>query len=105
MHAKYQIIKWTNFNLISITITGNLIFVFARRLLFSNQVQSLVGIITGLLLHYQGIHLLIHHHQMFYFACIALQNRIAKLFDKEAALFVPTGTMGNLISGQYRMYY
>ncbi|XP_048759557.1 uncharacterized protein LOC125669151 [Ostrea edulis] len=28
----------------------------------------------------------------------ALQDRIAKLFNKEAALFVPTGTMGNLIS-------
>ncbi|XP_061191803.1 uncharacterized protein LOC133200083 [Saccostrea echinata] len=28
----------------------------------------------------------------------ALQDRIAKLFDKEAALFVPTGTMGNLVS-------
>lgn len=41
---------------------------------------------------------------MFCFACIALQNRIAKLFDKEAALFVPTGTMGNLISGQYQCF-
>ena len=29
----------------------------------------------------------------------ALQNRVAKLFGKEAALFVPSGTMGNLISG------
>lgn len=54
---------------------------------------------------YQGFHLLTdHHHQMFCFACIALQNRIAKLFDKEAALFVPTGTMGNLISGQYQCF-
>ncbi|XP_062620019.1 E3 ubiquitin-protein ligase TRAF7-like [Saccostrea cucullata] len=28
----------------------------------------------------------------------ALQDRVARLFDKEAALFVPTGTMGNLVS-------
>ena len=30
----------------------------------------------------------------------ALQERIATLFGKEAALIVPTGTMGNLISGE-----
>ena len=36
----------------------------------------------------------------FSYFCIALQDRVAKLFNKEAALFVPTGTMGNLISGQ-----
>lgn len=59
---------------------------------------------------YQGIHLLIHHllsckfvYYIFFILHVALQNRIAKLFDKEAALFVPTGTMGNLISGQYQM--
>ena len=30
-----------------------------------------------------------------------LQNHMAELFGKEAALFVPSGTMGNLISGRY----
>ena len=36
----------------------------------------------------------------FSYFCTALQDRVAKLFNKDAALFVPTGTMGNLISGQ-----
>ena len=30
-----------------------------------------------------------------------LQNYMAELFGKEAALFVPSGTMGNLICGMY----
>lgn len=29
---------------------------------------------------------------------IELEKRCAKLFEKEAAIFVPSGTMGNLIS-------
>lgn len=28
-----------------------------------------------------------------------LERRCAELFDKEAAVFVPTGTMGNLLAG------
>ena len=30
-----------------------------------------------------------------------LQNRSAKLFGKEAALFTPSGTMANLLSSKY----
>lgn len=33
-----------------------------------------------------------------------LQQRFAKLFGKEAALFVPSGSMANLISGFYGKY-
>lgn len=29
-----------------------------------------------------------------------LERRSAQLFEKEAALFVPTGTMGNLLAGE-----
>ena len=32
---------------------------------------------------------------------IALQAKAAELTGKEAALFVTSGTMGNLVSGQY----
>lgn len=31
-----------------------------------------------------------------------LETRSAELFGKEAALFVPTGTMGNLLAGKWR---
>lgn len=30
----------------------------------------------------------------------ALEERVAKLFEKEAAVFLPSGTMGNLIAGK-----
>ncbi len=35
------------------------------------------------------------------FFFIELQDTVAKMFKKEAALFVPSGTMGNLVSGKY----
>ena len=35
------------------------------------------------------------------FLLSALQERCAKMFGKEAALLVPTGTMGNLISSKF----
>lgn len=31
-----------------------------------------------------------------------LQDRCAALFEKEAALFVPSGTMANLLASEYR---
>lgn len=33
-----------------------------------------------------------------------LEERVAKLFAKEAAIFLPTGTMGNLIAGKSFMF-
>ena len=33
--------------------------------------------------------------------CLELQKRCAKLFGMEDSLFVPTGTMGNLICCKY----
>lgn len=32
---------------------------------------------------------------------IKLEQKVAELFEKEAALFVPTGTMGNLLASKY----
>jgi len=36
-----------------------------------------------------------------YLSLSELQTRCAELFGKEKALFVPTGTMGNLLSGNF----
>lgn len=33
---------------------------------------------------------------------VQLQDSCAQLFEKEAALFVPTGTMANLLAGEFR---
>jgi threonine aldolase len=33
---------------------------------------------------------------------IELELKSAKLLGKEAAMFVPSGTMGNLLAGSYR---
>ena len=41
----------------------------------------------------------IFHYNLEKFNIVALQKNVADMFGKEAALFVPTGTMGNLISG------
>ena len=38
---------------------------------------------------------------MKYLSHSELQTRCAELFGKEKALFVPTGTMGNLLSGNF----
>lgn len=34
-----------------------------------------------------------------------LQQRFAKLFGKEAALFLPSGSMANLISGFFSLFF
>lgn len=33
-----------------------------------------------------------------------LENRVAKIFGKEAAVFVTSGTMGNLLASKYILY-
>lgn len=35
----------------------------------------------------------------------SLQEKVAKLFCKEASIFLPTGTMGNLIASKYNVHY
>lgn len=35
---------------------------------------------------------------------IELENKSAKLFGMEAALFVPSGTMANLLAGEYSIF-
>ena len=37
------------------------------------------------------------------FFLVELEAKMADLFGKEAGLFVPSGTMSNLIAGMYRM--
>lgn len=35
----------------------------------------------------------------------ALEERCAKLFNKEAAVFVPSGTMGNLLASKFHLIF
>jgi len=42
-----------------------------------------------------------NNHCVFYVLLFSeLESKMAKMFGKEAALFVPSGTMGNLIGGK-----
>lgn len=34
----------------------------------------------------------------------SLEERVAKLFEKEAAVFLPSGSMGNLLSSKFERY-
>lgn len=34
-----------------------------------------------------------------------LEARVAKLFEKEASVFVPSGTMANLLASEIHTYY
>ena len=40
-----------------------------------------------------------------YFINSALEERVAKMMGKEAGLYVPSGTMGNLIGSECRYFY
>ena len=66
----------------------------------SNSIQSDINTENSSCWYYEKCTMSGRIHVIFHWIA-GLQQQCAELFGMEAALFVPTGTMGNLISGMF----